>query len=192
MADKSRKIRTAQPKFKMLIANLRGGSDPSRGTAGNPEIIRPIYVQQHFPELEGRGQVWGGGQTPPKAPGVLTRHAALLGGTYTEASVEVTVADNDFSFPAHLYLGGYTFTSGVHFTVGVNEAETADSLAEAISATSDFRAVTAGAVLTITGPFGANVNGWRFEVLYEGVVENLTLAGTFEGAEPLLVSPEVR
>lgn len=192
MSDKPRKIRTAQSKFRMLIANLRAGSDPSQGTSGNPDVIRSTYTQQHFPELSGRGQVWGDGATPPKSPGVSTRHASLLSEAYTAASVQVTVANNDFSFPAHLHLGGYTFTSGVHYTVGVDAATTAASLAAAINSTPDFRASAVGAVITVTGPFGPNVNAWQFEAVYEGVIQNLIWVGTFEDAEPRLAPPDVQ
>lgn len=195
MADKPRKLRTAQSQFTMLIGNLRAGSDPSRGTAGNPETIRPVYTQQHFPEIAGRGQTWGEDATPPKTPGVGTRHGALLTNTYTAASATVTVADNDFSTgSASLFLGGYEMISDVHYTVGGTPGDTATNLAAAIDALSEYSASAVGSDITITGPFGPNVNEWRFEDLYKGTVVNFTLSvttGSLDGGDPTLGPPEL-
>lgn len=79
----ARRITSAQKPFKMLIANLRGSSDPSLGN--NPVKIRSTYESQFFPEISGRGfqeQVKSN-----KTPGTSTRQGML---TYTNPHTPVS------------------------------------------------------------------------------------------------------
>lgn len=184
---------SAQPKFKILVANIDGAGDPSRGL--NPTKVRTGFQQQTFTEV-------GRGGTPsrvqdPRSPGLHT-HQGLL--TYTTPPVPggstgtVTVADNNFSDPAALYLGPYVLTSNEDYTPGGSTAATATALAAAIDALPDFAATAVGNDVNITGPFGPNGNDFRFEAIYRGSVQNFTLSpadGFLADGEPTIGPPEI-
>jgi hypothetical protein len=197
MSDrKPRRVITAQPKFTMLVANLKAGSDPSKGTAGNPVKARSTYTQQYLPEVPGRGHVWGAGTVDPHRPGTGNRHAVLLSADVgTGSTFTITVADNDFTSPATLYLGNFTITSGEELIVAGSTALTAANLADAINALPGFSApAPAGSTVTVTGPSGPNGNVLRFEAVYEGAIANFTISpsdGSGDGAEPHIGPPEI-
>lgn len=110
----SRKLTTGQPHYDLLVANLREGSDPSRGPAGNPVKVRTMFTYQHFPEvnrLEGaRGPVEDYNQ-----PGITTHMGHV---DYAAAPVasgatgSVTVLSTDFTAEAFLYLSDNVVISG--------------------------------------------------------------------------------
>lgn len=109
---------TAQPKFKMLVANLAGGSDPSRNSGGNPVKVRTGFEKQMFPEVA-RGNV-ATRTRDPHSPGLHTLQGQL---DYTTPPIpvvstgDITVSDTDFSDPAVLYIREYTITSGDDYDV---------------------------------------------------------------------------
>ena len=189
----SRKLISAQAPFTMLIANLRQGSDPSKGPSGNPQVIRQTYTVQHFPEIGGRGPEVG---TPnPRTPGVGTHLGHV---SYTTPPVpvaatgDITVAGNTFAGPTSILLGEHILTSGVDFVIGGSEAATATNLAAAIDALPGFSApAPGGAVITVTGPFGVIGNELAF--YSDGASPyNFTfdpIDGTMAGAEPVIGPP---
>lgn len=108
----------APPAFQVLVANLRGGSDPSRNVGGNPVKVRTGFRQQVFTEV-----ARGGGVTrtdSPLSPGVHA-HLGLL--EYTLAPVpvvatgQVTVVSTNFASQAVLHLGEQKVYSGDDYDV---------------------------------------------------------------------------
>jgi len=112
------KLIGAQPEFTILVANLRGGSDPSRNVGGNPVKIRTGFRKQHFPVL---------GRAPnprtTEAPGCATTKTLVGLLDYTTPPVPVgaggtvTIISTDFTAPATLVLGEYRLVSGEDFVV---------------------------------------------------------------------------
>ena len=183
----SRKLITAQPSFKMLVANLAAGGDPSRGKVGNPVKVRSTFTVQHFPEIGGRGPdvTPANGKTPGVGCGIghlqWTVPTVPVGATGT-----VTVANNTFAGPTSLLLGAYVLTTDYDFVVAGVANDTATNLAAAVSLLLGYSAVALLDVVTITGPVGAIGN----EVLFATTgssPNNLTLdptTGRMSGAEP--------
>jgi hypothetical protein len=187
------KIITAQPKFKMLVANISNAGDPSRGL--NPVKDRQGFVMQLFPEVprgSDRTKVLN-----PSAPGITTYQGLGLYTTPPEpvaATGDVTVADNNFTAPAVLYIGPYVVVSGDDYTPGGSTALTATALAAAIDALPGYSAIAVGSVVTVTGLTGPNGNVARFEATYRGTVQNFTLSptgGSLTGGEPRIGPPEL-
>lgn len=193
-----RKLTTAQPKFKILVANLAGGSDPSRGPSGNPVKIRTAFEQQHLVEVPGRGPQMGPGTQDEDKPGLRVRHWNLLettAGVPVASAATLSVDDNDFSLPATLYLGQYVLVSDVDYVVGAGVAATATALAAAIDALPGYTAPVPGAaIISITGPLGPDGNDVLFEAIYGGDIQNFTLTpadGSLAGAEPFVGPVEI-
>lgn len=117
----SRKVISAQPPFTMLVANLAGGSDPSRGRSGNPVKIRKSFTFQHFPEISQRGP-----DTTPQSldtPGLGTRwgHVAYtVPNTPVGAAGTITVDSNSFAGPTTVHVGQYALTTGDDFSIGAD------------------------------------------------------------------------
>jgi hypothetical protein len=189
----SRKLISAQSPFTLLVANLRRGSDPSRGEAGNPDPVRQTYTFQHFPEIGGRGPEVG--TVNPRTPGVGTRIGHV---DYTTPPVPVlatgtvTVAVNTFAGPTTVQVGQYVLTTGIDFDVGGSLAATATNLAAAIDALPGYSAPAPGAaIVTVTGPAGVAGN----EVVFASSgasPQNFTfnpIDGTMDGAEPIQGPP---
>jgi hypothetical protein len=106
---------TAQPKFKLLVANIENAGDPSRGY--NPVKVRTGFEKQLLPEVP---RVGARTRSPDHStPGVHTYQGLL---DYTVPLTPVTctgtveVVDNDFSAAATLYLGPYILVSNEDFT----------------------------------------------------------------------------
>jgi len=135
-----RKLISAQPPFTMLVANLAGGSDPSRGRSGNPVKVRKSFTFQHFPEIPQRGA-----DTTPQSldtPGIGTRwgHVSYtVPETPVGATGTVTVASNSFAGPTTVRIGQYAVTTGDDFAVGAN-----------VSATGTVTVVAAPSAATLT------------------------------------------
>lgn len=183
----SRKLIMAQRPFTMLVANLRRGSNPSRGPAGNPDPIRQTYTHQLFPELGGRGPEVS---TPdPRSPGVSTHigHVAYTTPPVPVAAAgTITVAADVWTGPTTVHIGQFVLTSDVDFVTGGGVNPTATNLATAINALPGYTATPAGAVITVGGPFGVQGNEVAFYA--DGSTpQNLTFApadDTMAGAEP--------
>lgn len=78
----------APPKFKVLVANLSGSSDPARNTGGNPVKLRTGFVLQtlHTPS----GNVRTGGTTqqpPPVSAGNNMARIAVTSARYWDPTV---------------------------------------------------------------------------------------------------------
>jgi hypothetical protein len=113
----SRKLISAQRPFTMLVANLTGGSDPSKGVTGNPVVARSTFTIQHFPEVAGRGpEVQQQGRTP----GLGTKVGLVdytVAGVPVPAAGTITVASATFVGVTSILLGDYTLDSGSDFDV---------------------------------------------------------------------------
>lgn len=145
---------TAQPKFKILVANIEGAGDPSRGI--NPVKVRTGFEKQNFPEIA-RGDTAGRVQDP-STPGIGT-HQGLLDYTVPPVPVGVsgtlTVADGDFTSAASLYIGEYILVSNEDYTAGVATQATGTLTVVATPSVAD---LTIGAgILTATA--GARTPG---------------------------------
>lgn len=185
------KLITAQPKFTILVANLLGSGDPSKGR--NPTKLRTGITRQTFLEIPRSGEA--SRVVDPSSPGIHTQQGLLQ---YTASPVPVAttavivVASNDFTAKAKLCVGPYTITSGDDFTPGGDTAATAVTLAAAIDALPDFSATVGGSTVTVRGPAGPNGNDTKFKAVYSGTVQNYTLTpttGYFAGGEPIIGPP---
>lgn len=106
------KLVTAQPKFKMLVANIAGSGDPSRNS--NPQTIaRQGFVVQSFPEVA-RGAAPSKAASP-QSPG-LTTYRGRLTGSPAATGATITVSNSDFTAAASLTLGENTLISGQDYT----------------------------------------------------------------------------
>jgi len=110
---------TAQATPDILVANIDGAGDPSLGI--NPVKVRTGFARQNLPEVSRIGGVYTrifeyGRTFDRRSPGVHTLLGKLTG-SYVRASADLTVVDNDFSSAATIYVGDYTFTSGIDFAV---------------------------------------------------------------------------
>jgi hypothetical protein len=178
----------AQKPFTILVANLTGGSDPSRGAAFNPVKKRIGFTMQHFVEIGGRGET-----TFPlsrSTPGTATRVglvAYTVPNTPVRGTGTITVASNSFLGPTTVTVGKYEFLSGSDFAIGAGVNATATNLAAAIDATPEYAAVAVGAAITVTGLFGPTGNEVAF---YAGGASpnNFTFAPVdrMSGAEPYI------
>lgn len=189
------RLTTAPAKFTVLVANLRGSSDPSRGVSGNPVKLRTGFTKQVITEIargSSRTQV-----DDPSTPGLHTKQGLLtctVPGVPVGSVGVVTVADNDFTAAAVLTLGEYTITSNEDYTPGGTTALTAAALGVAINALPQFSAVVLLSTITITGPAGPDGNDLVFDVTYSGSVENFTLnpaTGFLSGGEPVIGPPTI-
>ena len=176
------------PTFTYLVANLAEGSDPSKGR--NPVKVRSVFEQQFFPQT-GRPGDGPDTVTSQDKPGVSTlvgRVDFTVEGVPTASAATVTVDSNTFAFPATLFIGGFTITNGVDYTVGASAGDTATAIATAISNLPGFSASPSGTDVDITGPAGPTPI--RFEVLGT----NFTLvpdAGVMTPGEPLIGPPVI-
>lgn len=186
---------TAPAKFTVLVANLQGSGDPSRGTSGNPVKIRTGFTTQVLPEIargSTRTQV-----DDPSSPGLHSRQGLLtctVPGVPVGSSGVITVADNDFTAAAVLVLGEYTLTSNEDYTPGGTTALTAAAIGVAIDALPGFSASVVLSDITVTGPTGLVGNDLLFEATYLGTVENFTLnpsSGFLSGGEPTIGPPTI-
>ena len=124
----SRKLISAQRPFTMLVANLTGGSDPSKGVTGNPVKARSTVKIQHFPEIGGRGP---DSEQFGKTPGMCTRVGLLdftAAGLPVQASGTITVATASFVGATTVLLGDYTLESGVDFDVATGTTYTDEDI----------------------------------------------------------------
>lgn len=184
----SRKLVGAQAAFTVIAPALRGGSDPSKGVSGNPDVKWRTVTQQHFIEAPGKTVE---GDLSSQTPGLRTRIGHV---DYTtsplpvNATGTVTVAGNTFAGPTTLQLGPYTLTSGVEFAVGATANDTATNLQGAIDALPGYSASVLAPVVTVTGPFGVIGNEAAFKA-GGASPSNFTLSpdtGVLSGGDPSL------
>jgi len=157
----NRKLIGGQKPFRILVANLKGASDPSRGAAFNPVKQRIQFEMQFFPEIGGRGQ-----DTTPassRSKGASTR-VGLVGYSVSPIPVRatgtITVTSNVFLGPTTVVLGKYELVSGYDFAIGGGAGTTAANLAAAIGTLPEFSASVLGAVISVEGlpgPLGNEV-----------------------------------
>lgn len=188
-----KRLVTAQKPFTMLVGALRQGSDPSRGSAGNPDVAISTFTRQSFPEIPGRGPYC----TYPGIKGTTTRMGLLDSPSGSPQNATGTITVN--AAPAILgvttiHLGEYTLTSGVEFVVDpLDGANTAASLNTAINNLDGYIALPAGAVITVTGPVGVIGNEADFRA--SGVSPYLFTfspdSGAMAGAEPEIGPPTI-
>lgn len=69
---------TAPPKFKILVANLAGSSDPSRNSGGNPVKLRTGFVLQQMVLADGTKRLEGPTQSPPPVSAAATDHTVSI------------------------------------------------------------------------------------------------------------------
>jgi hypothetical protein len=105
------KVIGGQKPFRILVANLRQGSDPSIGPAGNPVKLRTSFLTQNF--IEANGFI---DYTPEqfKTPGLGTKLGLAtytVPGTPVPASGSITVASVTFAGETFLVLGPYTLST---------------------------------------------------------------------------------
>ena len=132
---------TAQSTPNVLVANIEGAGDPSLGI--NPVKVRTGFARQNLPEVSRIGGVYTrtfeyGRTFDRRSPGVHTL-LGKLAGSYVRASATVTVTSNSFTDAATLYVGDYSFTSGVDFAV-----------ATATQATGSFTVTASPSTATLT------------------------------------------
>jgi hypothetical protein len=132
---------TAQATPNVLVSNIEGAGDPSIGL--NPVKVRTGFVRQNMPEVSREGGVYTrifeyGRTFDRRSPGVHTLQGRLTG-SYVRASADVTVTDNTFTSAATLFVGEYSFTSGVDFSV-----------ATATQATGSFTVTASPSTATLT------------------------------------------
>lgn len=78
----------APPKFKVLVANLSGSSDPARNTGGNPVKIRTGFVLQMLHTPAGNVRTGGTTQQPPPVSAVNNMaRIQVAAATYWDPSV---------------------------------------------------------------------------------------------------------
>jgi len=168
----------AQPPFTILVDGLIQGSDPSRGTAGNPVRSRRAYEFQVF-TTDGNRYYNGLSEGEPPAPATAT----------------LTVADDDHTTGyAYIYIGDYQLVADVDYVTGGGVNATATNIAAAISRLKDFSATALGAVVSIDGPLGLDGETWRFEGEYGGSKTNYTLVpadGFLTSGDPHIGPPDL-
>ena len=106
----------------------------------------------------------------------------------------LTVANNNFTLPAHVILGEYTLISSIDFTPGVGVNQTATALAAAISRLPGFQAVAVLAVVSITYdspqvevPFRV----WHTSALVTNFTPLVPTGGTLTTGVPQVGSPVI-
>lgn len=193
-----KKITSAQKPFKMLVANLRQGSDPSLGSSGNPVKVRSSFTTQHFVEIPGRGfeqQTKGG-----KTPGTSTRVGKLTystGVTPVAPTFTITVssaASAITELPTVIILGEYKIVSDVDFAVVAgNVNTTASNLATYIATLNGWAAVPDGANVNVEIPSGIDYNQMLLKVTgpFSGNYTISPVQGYPVKGEPYIGPPEI-
>jgi len=155
-----------QKPFKMLVANLKHGSDPSKGESGNPQIIRKTYTTQNFIEVAGKGIPKEG--KDGKTPGTGVRMGHLVQGnvapTFTVV-VNSAVGTISTTQPTELIMGDYVIVSHVDFVVVNGDVNTtATNLATTIGTDTPFTAIAIGDTVTVSLPTGLEYNSMYTKV----------------------------
>ena len=143
----------APPKFKILVANIDGASDPSIGEAGNPVKNRTAFVLQQMILPDGTTRIGGPTQSPP-APSSVSHTAAIqvVSNTFWDPSV---ATPPPFYQKEEVQIGDRFLTASEEFGAGLGSAagtlaEIASSLATAMSTIPGVQAVASGDFVYIT------------------------------------------
>jgi len=141
MADTYRKrISTSQP-FKMLVAHLERASDPSKGEAGNPVVIRQSFETQVITTPEGIGLI---GNISSNRPSLIIKvNSTEYGNTnvvagppfYDNDTIQVYAGGIESLSSMRVLQAGYDFGKAQGNGQG-NTADVAASLNEVINAMS--------------------------------------------------------
>lgn len=181
-----RKLVSAQKSFRMVVANLRTPSDPSRGPSGNPTVYRQGFSFQRVFEMAGRGPT----ETKPENKGLRSFRAGLAYPSAAgpqNATGKITVSSAVFLGPTVLVLGEYEIMTDRDFVVDpASASNTAAALAVCINNLTEYTAVPAGVDVNIIGPVGIEGNFISFRATGASPA-NFTLTpatGTLESAEP--------
>ena len=145
------------PPYRILVDGLAHGSDPSKGTSGNPVRNRVAFDRQIFSTNEGLNYLG---------------HAE---GDILAATADLEVVDDDHTTGlTKLYLGVYELLADVDYVTGGGLNATATNIAAAISRLRGFTALAVGPVVTVTGPTGPDGGTIPFYAVYGGSVTNYT------------------
>lgn len=125
------RLTTASAKFKILVANLDGSGDPSRGR--NPTKIRTGFSQQILSEVpreavESRVQ-------DPSMPGLHSSFGVVTAatpGVIVPAAGTILVTSANFAYPATVYLGQYTVTSDEDYDVSTGDVYTGEDITNTV------------------------------------------------------------
>lgn len=143
----TKKLIGAQKPFTMLLGVTRGNSDPSKGLAGNPTVLRSTFKSQSFVEIGGRGPDTNA--RTESAPGIATRGGLLtftVAGVPIRGSGDLEVVSNDFLGPTSVRVGEHLFTSGHDFDLGTDTQATGNFTVVATPSVADL--TINGVVLT--------------------------------------------
>lgn len=163
---------TASSPFKMLVANLYGGTNT---------VLRSVAELQLFHPIHGSGPT---AHQPVVQSGLVT---FTTPDTFVRPSCVVTVASNTFTSKATLVVGPYLVSSGVDFTPGGSVNDTATALAAAIDGLPGFSAAAVADEVTIEG--SCNPSTFYVSAIYAGSVKNFDIlpSNNFSGrGEPYL------
>ena len=155
----------AQPPFEILVAGIVESGRVSEG-------LLPVRVRNGF-----REQNTTAVGHMPHGTVVGARTGTLLGGAPTNSTGTVTIASDDFTVPAEVLIGPYTLVTDVDFLANALGATVvATNLAAAIDALPGYAAISAGPLVTVTGPLGHKINPianrWAFKTF--GAIANFT------------------
>lgn len=153
------KVRSAQKAFKMLVANLSGGSDPSKGESGNPNKIRTTYETQNIIEVSNRG--FEKQPTQGKTPGVGTRQGRIVQGSVSPTfTITVDVANTSTSVEdTLLVIGDDVIRVGVDYVVVNGDVNTtAGNLDTYITTVLGYITNVVGDTITVDLPTGIEYN----------------------------------
>lgn len=161
----TKRVIGAQKPFKMLVANLRGGSDPSKGETGNPVKVRSTYETQLFPQISGRGfeQAVPGGKTP----GRTTLQGRIVeGNTAPTFTITVdTAATVITAAQTRIIMGDWTAIPAIDFVVvNSDENTTATNLANYIQNSIGWTAVATANDVDVELPVGLDYNNMLLQV----------------------------
>jgi len=106
----------APPKFKILVANLKAGSDPSLNTGGNPVKARTGFVLQAMILPNGTTRLNGPTQKPPPVSAVnYTASITVLNPTYWDPAV---AAPGPFYYKEEIRVGDQYALASADFGQG--------------------------------------------------------------------------
>ena len=151
--------------FRMLLGVYPYGTNPgSSNTFDQPKALRQTAT---IGTIHQGGAVFLGGDVC--RPGQMG-----LQGVLTPQVGTITVADNDFTDPAEVFLGNNRLLANVDFFPGAGVNDTATNLASAINLVPGFSAVATLADVAVSYDSGSS-SDVEFRVMHYGAVENFTL-----------------
>ncbi|MDB4278167.1 hypothetical protein N9917_01055 [Deltaproteobacteria bacterium] len=163
---------SAQPRYTLLVANLKGGSDPSRNTGGNPVKARTGFTYQHFPV---HGIVDDPVGTSAKGRPIVETRVGLVDYTVSPVPVgalgTIVIANNTFAPGTLLYLGEFALEAGADFSVGAGVPNIQSVAIATVVATPSTATLTIGGQ-TLVDAGGARTSGSND---YDGTLGSVAL-----------------